>query len=70
MARWMTSDVPGEVDRFIAGNGHRVACDVVDAPAVLIERPYELQTIAELWPKIKLHTLREHAGLVFHSHMA
>ena len=70
MARWITSDVPGEVDRFIAGNGNRVAYDVVEAPAVLIERPYELKTIGELWPKIKLHTLREHAGLVFHSHLA
>jgi peptide chain release factor 3 len=68
MARWITSDTSGEVDRFIAGNGNRVAYDVVDAPAVLIERPYELRTIAELWPKIKLHTLREHAGLVFHTH--
>ncbi len=70
MARWITSEVRGEVDRFITGNAHRVAYDVVDAPAVLIERPYELKTIAELWPNIKLHTLREHAGLVFHSHLA
>ncbi|APV51287.1 peptide chain release factor 3 [Betaproteobacteria bacterium GR16-43] len=70
MARWITSDVPGEVDRFITGNANRVAYDVVDAPAVLVERPYELKAIADLWPKIKLHTLREHAGLVFHSNLA
>jgi len=70
MARWITSDLPGEVDRFIDANGHRVAYDVVEAPAVLLERPYDLKVLGDLWPNIKLHTLREHAGLVFHANMA
>jgi hypothetical protein len=70
MARWITSDTPGEVDRFITAHRNRVAYDVVDAPAVLIERPYDLKVLGDLWPNIKLHTLREHAGLVFHANMA
>jgi peptide chain release factor 3 len=69
-ARWITSAVPGELDRFIAANGHRLAYDVVGAPAVLIEHRTELQALQEIWERIEFHTVREHAGLVFQSGLA
>ena len=52
-------------ERFIEGNAHRVAYDAVDAPTLLVEYAPELRAIEDNWPKIKFHTLREHAGLVF-----
>jgi peptide chain release factor 3 len=69
-ARWITSAVPGEIDRFISANGHRLAYDVVGAPAVLIEHRTELQALQEIWERIEFHTVREHAGLVFQSGLA
>jgi peptide chain release factor 3 len=66
VARWVTSDDPNELKRFIDGNSHRVAHDAVDAPTVLVEYAPELRAIEQNWPKIKFHTMREHAGLVFH----
>ena len=42
-----------------------MALDAVDAPTVLLEYAGELRAMQENWPKIKVHALREHAGLVF-----
>jgi peptide chain release factor 3 len=69
VARWVTSDEPNELKRFIDGNSHRVAHDAVDAPTVLVEYAPELRAIESNWPKIKFHALREHAGLVFQKHL-
>jgi peptide chain release factor 3 len=66
VARWVTSEDPNELKRFIDGNSHRVAHDAVDAPTVLVEYAPELRAIEQNWPKIRFHTMREHAGLVFH----
>ena len=66
VARWVTSDDANELKRFIDGNSHRVAHDAVDAPTVLVEYAPELRAIESNWPKIRFHTMREHAGLVFH----
>ena len=65
VARWVTSDDARELDRFIESNGHRVAYDAVDAPTFLATANAELSVTQELWPKIRFHALREHAGLVF-----
>ena len=65
VARWVTSDDPKELQRFIDANAHRVAYDAVDAPTVLVEYAPELRAIESNWPKIRFHALREHAGLVF-----
>jgi peptide chain release factor 3 len=67
LARWVTAADPAELERFIEGNGYRVAYDVVDAPAVLYTHNSELRAAQEIWPKIQFHTLREHGGLVVHS---
>jgi len=67
LARWVTAADRTELERFIEANGHRVAYDVVDAPAVLYTHPSELKAAREIWPKIEFHTMREHGGLVVHS---
>ncbi len=66
LARWVTAQEPGELERFIEANGYRVAYDVVDAPAVLYGHQAELRAAQEIWPKIQVHKLREHGGLVVH----
>jgi len=65
IARWVTCDEPKELDRFIEANGHRIAYDAVDAPTFLASARAELAVTEELWPKVRFHALREHAGLVF-----
>lgn len=65
MARWVTCDDPKELQRFMDANQHRVALDAVDAPTLLVEYAPELRAIAENWPKIQFHAMREHSGLVF-----
>ena len=66
LARWVTADTDAELKRFIEANAHRVAYDVVDAPALLVSHNAELAAVQDNWPKIHFHALREHAGLVFH----
>jgi peptide chain release factor 3 len=66
IARWVTCEDSKELARFIDANAHRVAHDAVDAPTLLVEYAPELRAIEGNWPKIKFHTMREHAGLVFH----
>jgi peptide chain release factor 3 len=66
IARWVTCDDAKELQRFIDANAHRVAHDAVDAPTLLVEYAPELRAIESNWPKIRFHTMREHAGLVFH----
>ena len=65
LARWITCDDPLELRRFIDSNQHRIAYDVVEAPAFMAAYESELRVAAELAPKIKFHALREHAGRVF-----
>jgi peptide chain release factor 3 len=67
LARWVTAADPADLERFIEGNAHRVAYDVVDAPAVLYTHSSELKAAREIWPRIEFHTLREHGGLAIHS---
>ena len=67
LARWVTAAEPAELERFIEANAHRVAYDVVDAPAVLYTHASELRAAQEIWPKITFHAMREHGGRVVHS---
>ena len=69
LARWVTSDDPNELKKFIDANAHRVALDAVDAPTLLVDHSATLRAVEQQWPKIKFHALREHAGLVFQSKM-
>jgi peptide chain release factor 3 len=67
MARWVTCDDPREMRRFIDANAHRVAYDAVDAPTFLAAHNSEIEVAQERWKGLRFHTLREHAGLVFHA---
>jgi len=67
LARWVTAPDPAELERFAEQNAHRIAYDVVDAPAVLYAHASELRAAQEIWPKIQFHTMREHGGMVVHS---
>ena len=69
LARWVTSDDPNELKKFMDANAHRVALDAVDAPTLLVDHSATLRAVEQQWPKIKFHALREHAGLVFQSKM-
>jgi peptide chain release factor 3 len=63
-ARWVSADDPAELDRFIEANAGRVAQDAADAYAVLTATAYEMKVVQDMWPKIRFHTQREHAGLM------
>ena len=69
LARWVTSEDPNELKKFMDANAHRVALDAVDAPTLLVDHSATLRAVEQQWPKIKFHALREHAGLVFQSKM-
>ena len=69
MARWVTSDDSRELKRFIDTNAHRVAYDAVGAPTFLASFGAELSVAQESWKFIQFHRLREHAGLVFQTHL-
>ena len=67
LARWVSADDAVDISRFLEANAHRVAHDVVNAPAVLYGHSSELRAASEIWPRVQFHALREHSGLVFHS---
>jgi peptide chain release factor 3 len=73
LARWVTCspEEGGEIElkRFMAANAHRIALDAVDAPTLLVDHSATLRAVEANWPKIKFHTMREHAGLVFQKSM-
>ena len=69
LARWVTSDDPRELQRFIDANAHRIAYDAVDAPTFLASFGAEISVAEENWAGIQFHKLREHAGLVFQTHI-
>jgi peptide chain release factor 3 len=69
LARWVTSEDPNELKKFMDANQHRVALDAVDAPTLLVDHSATLRAVEQQWPKIRFHALREHAGLVFQSKM-
>jgi peptide chain release factor 3 len=65
MARWITSDDPKALERFIDANAQHIAHDVVEAPAYLVTSPSQLRVAQELHPAVRFHTMREHGGQVF-----
>lgn len=65
MARWITSDDPKALRKFMNANVANIAYDVVDAVAFLASSPAQLRVAQELYPDIRFHAMREHAGQVF-----
>jgi peptide chain release factor 3 len=66
LARWVTAEHASDLKQFIEANAHRIAYDVVDAPALLVTHRAELEAIQDNWKRVQFHALREHAGLVVH----
>ncbi|HZR02250.1 MAG TPA: peptide chain release factor 3 [Burkholderiales bacterium] len=62
-ARWVTAEEPAELNRFIASNEGRLAYDAADSLTLLTASRNEMRVVQEMWPKIKFHVQREHAGL-------
>ncbi len=65
MARWITSDDPKDLRKFMDANAAHIAYDVVDATAFLLSSPAQLRVAQELYPKVQFHVMREHGGRVF-----
>jgi peptide chain release factor 3 len=65
MARWITSDDPKALRKFLDANAAHIAYDVVDAAAFLISSPAQLRVAEQLYPEVKFHAMREHGGKVF-----
>jgi len=70
LARWVSSDDPLILKKFIQENSHRMAEDVVNAPVFLAAHKSELDVAQQRWEAIRFHALREHAGLVYQSALA
>lgn len=66
LARWVSCDDERELKRFIDANAARIAWDAVDAPTYIATMQSELRIAQEKWEKIQFHSMREHAGLLFH----
>jgi peptide chain release factor 3 len=62
-ARWISSERPEELERFIDNYAGRIAHDVAGVPAFLASNPAEIAVAEERWPAIRFHAQREHAGL-------
>ncbi len=65
LARWITSEDPKALKKFMDANAANIAHDVVDAAAFLASSPAQLRVAQELYPAVEFHAMREHAGQVF-----
>lgn len=65
MARWVTSENPTALKKFIQSNATHIAYDVADALAFLVSSPAQLRVAQDLNPDIQFHTMREQAGQIF-----
>ncbi|QKM61400.1 peptide chain release factor 3 [Polynucleobacter arcticus] len=70
LARWVSSDDPVAMKKFIQENIHRMAEDVVGASVFLASHKSELDVAQQRWESIQFHALREHAGLIYQSDLA
>jgi peptide chain release factor 3 len=70
LARWVSSDDPVMLKKFIQENIHRMAEDVVGASVFLASHKSELDVAQQRWESINFHALREHAGLIYQSDLA
>jgi peptide chain release factor 3 len=69
-ARWVSSDDPRQLRRFLDENTHRIVYDAVDAPAFLATYRTDLSVVQERWRDIVFHPMREHAGFAAHQRAA
>ena len=60
-ARWISSDDPAQVKKFIERHRGNMAEDRDDAPVFLARNVWELRRIIEEWPEVRFLTTRERA---------
>ena len=60
-ARWIASDKPGELKRFLASHQATVANDRSGAPVFLARSAWELQRVEKEWPEIAFTSTHERA---------
>jgi len=65
LARWITSEDPKALRKFMDANAANIAHDVVEAAAFLATSPAQLRVAQELYPDVQFHAMREHGGHVF-----
>ncbi|HEY9459473.1 MAG TPA: peptide chain release factor 3 [Paralcaligenes sp.] len=65
MARWITSENPKVLRKFLDANAAHIAYDVVNAVAFLASSPAQLRVAQELYPEVEFHAMREHGGRIF-----
>jgi peptide chain release factor 3 len=65
MARWITSENPKILRKFLDANAAHIAYDVVNAVAFLASSPAQLRVAQELYPEVEFHAMREHGGRIF-----
>ncbi len=65
MARWITSEDPKALRKFMDANAAHIAYDVVEAPAFLVTSGAQLRVAEDLYPDVRFHAMREHGGHVF-----
>jgi peptide chain release factor 3 len=70
LARWVSSEDPVALKKFMLENIHRMAEDVVGASVFLASHKSELDVAQQRWESIQFHALREHAGLIYQSDLA
>jgi peptide chain release factor 3 len=69
LARWLTCPDPAVLKKFMDFYAHRIAWDVVEAPAFLASHVSELTLASERTPEVQFHALREYSGQVFKKEM-
>jgi peptide chain release factor 3 len=65
MARWISSEDPHALRKFMDANAAHIAYDVVHAAAFLIGSMAQLRVAQDLYPAVKFHALREHGSQLF-----
>ena len=65
LARWVTSEDPKALRKFLDANAAHIAYDVVGAAAFLATSSAQLRVAEELYPAVQFHAMREHAGNLF-----
>lgn len=66
-ARWVSSEKPGELKRFVEANQNRMVTDAANTQAFLATSRFDLEIMEKRWPDIQFYPMREHAGLLLSS---
>ena len=60
LARWVSSDDRGEIERFADANRSAMARDVDGEPVFLAPSPFLLQYEQDRWPKVRFTDVKDY----------